>query len=57
MDDDLGKGRGIWREARTQRGDVGQLRRRKIGGEQRGEFGLAAALVRERQKIDHQPAR
>ena len=57
MDDDLGKGRGIRREACAQRRDVGQLGRREIGGEQGGEFGLAAALVGERQKIDHQTAR
>ena len=57
MDDDFGKGGGIRREAGAQRRDVGQLVRREIGGEQCGEFGLAAALMGERQEIDHQTAR
>ena len=57
MHDNLGQCRGIGREAGAQRGDVGKLACREIGGEQRGEFGLAAALMGERQQIDHQAAR
>ena len=57
MDDDVGKGRGIRREAGAQR-----RRCRAAGPAARsaassgGEFGLAAALMGERQEIDHQPA-
>ena len=47
MDDDLGQARRIRREAGAQRCDVGQLSCREIVGEQRGELGLAGALMRQ----------
>lgn len=36
--------------------EVGQLAGAQVGGELIGEFGLAAALVRHRKEIDHEPA-
>jgi hypothetical protein len=47
---------GIGREASTQSGQVGQLARCEIGGKKRRELGLASALMRQRQQVDHQTA-
>ena len=56
MDDDVRQVGGIRCEACAQPAEIGQSAGVEIGGEQIGEFGLAAALVGERQQIDHQPA-
>ena len=55
-DGDLGQCRRIRREAFAQRRQVGQLACREVGSQQCGEFGLAAALMRQRQQVDHQTA-
>ena len=53
---DLRQAGGIGRELGAQPSEVGQLADVQVGGELTGEFGLAAALVRQRQQIDHEPA-
>jgi hypothetical protein len=53
---DRGQCRRIGREACAQGRQVGQLACREIGGQECGEVGLAAALMRQGQQVDHQAA-
>lgn len=46
----------VGREVSAQPSEIGQLAGVQVGGELTGEFGLAAALVRQRKQIDHEPA-
>ena len=54
--DDLRHTGRIGRKVGAQLSEVGQLAGVQVGGELTGEFGLAAALVRQRKQIDHDPA-
>ena len=54
--DDVGQRGGIGREAGPQSGHVGQAAGLEIGGQLIGQLGLAAALVGQGEKIDHDAA-
>ena len=57
VDDDVAAARaGSGAKRAPQGGDVGQLPGLQIGGEQIGEFGLAAALMGQGEQVDHDAA-
>ncbi len=56
MDMTSGSAAGSGAKRSRKRRQVGQLACREIGGQQRGEVGLAAALMGQGQQVDHQAA-